>query len=112
MVCTGLKKTSRRDGIPDRPILQVGERRIVFAYALIALGLNFVAWFVPTIVAGAVATSFIGLCLGESVVFTRMHTTSDPDRPGPMFPIMLSVARHSIPHEIAGGSVAWIQRYA
>jgi hypothetical protein len=34
------------------------------------------------------------------------------DRSGPMFPIMLSVARHSIPHEIASGSVAWIQRYA
>ncbi|KAG7532060.1 hypothetical protein FFLO_03868 [Filobasidium floriforme] len=72
---------------------KVGERRIVFAYALIAIGLDLVAWFVPTLMAGAVATSFIGLCLG------------------PMFPIMLSVARHSIPHEIASGSVAWIQSF-
>lgn len=47
-------------------VLQVGERRIVFAYALIAIGLDLVAWFVPTLMAGAVATSFIGLCLGGS----------------------------------------------
>lgn len=43
---------------------KVGERRIVFAYALIAIGLDLVAWLVPTLMAGAVATSFIGLCLG------------------------------------------------
>jgi len=43
---------------------RLGERRAVFFYTIAALGLEFVVWFVPSLVGSAVAVSFVGLLLG------------------------------------------------
>ena len=44
---------------------RLGERRVVFGYTLVALGLEFVVWFVPDLVGTAVSVSIMGLCLGK-----------------------------------------------
>lgn len=46
------------------PTKRLGERRMVFVYALLCLGLELLFWLVPNIVAGAVAISLFGFFSG------------------------------------------------
>ncbi|KAF9455595.1 major facilitator superfamily domain-containing protein, partial [Collybia nuda] len=43
---------------------KIGERRVLFLYALLAIGLEFVVWFVPSLIGNAVAVSLVGVLLG------------------------------------------------
>ncbi|KAJ3551881.1 hypothetical protein NM688_g4454 [Phlebia brevispora] len=43
--------------------LLLGERRAVFVYILVAIGLEAVAWFVPDLVSTAVCTALVGLAI-------------------------------------------------
>lgn len=56
-----------------------GERNVVFLYIALALGLEFVVWFVKDLIGNAVAVSLVGFVLG------------------PFFPIAISVAGKLLP---------------
>ncbi|KAG8809398.1 hypothetical protein FRC17_003459 [Serendipita sp. 399] len=43
---------------------KVGERRVVFIYALLAIGLELVIWLVPSLIGNAVAVSIVGWIAG------------------------------------------------
>lgn len=88
----------------------MGEHRVLFIYAILAIGyvfylsfipsltrlrialvrLEFVVWFVPSVVGDAVAVSLVGIALG------------------PMYPITMNRAGHVIPQWMLTGSVGWI----
>lgn len=68
----------------------LGEQRALYLYAMIAVGLEFIIWFVPSLIGNAVAVSFIGIFLG------------------PMFPIAMNVAGRILPHHVVTGSIGWI----
>lgn len=46
------------------PTKRLGERRMIFIYALLCLGLELLFWLIPSIVAGAVAISIFGFFSG------------------------------------------------
>lgn len=46
------------------PTKRLGERRMIFVYALLCLGLELLFWLVPNIIAGAVAISLFGFFAG------------------------------------------------
>lgn len=69
---------------------KVGERRVLFIYAFLAIGLELVVWFVPSLVGGAVAVSVIGILLG------------------PMYPIAMNHAGRVLPRWLLTGSIGWI----
>ena len=52
---------------------QVGERRVLFIYALLAIGLELVVWLVPSLIGGAVSVSLIGVLLGPMYPITMNH---------------------------------------
>lgn len=53
--------------------LQVGEWRVLFIYALLAIGLELVVWFVPYLIGDAVSVSIIGVLLGPMYPITMNH---------------------------------------
>ncbi|KAG2008318.1 MFS transporter [Coprinopsis cinerea AmutBmut pab1-1] len=69
---------------------KVGERLVVYIYAILSLGLEFIVWFVPSLVGNAIAVSFIGLFLG------------------PMFPLAINHASRVLPRHILTSSIGWI----
>jgi len=61
------------------PARRIGEKTSVFVLIAAAAGLQFVVWFVPNIMAEAVAVAIVGLLLGPispcaTVVFSRLMT--------------------------------------
>ncbi|KAF8664609.1 hypothetical protein AX16_000708 [Volvariella volvacea WC 439] len=69
---------------------KVGERRVFFIYAVLAIGLEFIVWFVPSLIGSAIAVSFVGLLLG------------------PMYPLAMNHAGRVLPQWLLTGSVGWI----
>ncbi|KAG2008699.1 MFS transporter [Coprinopsis cinerea AmutBmut pab1-1] len=69
---------------------KVGERLVLYIYGIISLGLEFVVWFVPSLIGGAVAVSFIGLLMG------------------PMYPLAMNHASRVLPRRILTSSIGWI----
>ncbi|KAI6043917.1 major facilitator superfamily domain-containing protein, partial [Pisolithus marmoratus] len=69
---------------------KVGERRALFIYAFLAIGLELIVWFVPSLVGGAVAVSVIGILLG------------------PMYPIAMNHAGRVLPRWLLTVSIGWI----
>jgi len=69
---------------------KVGERRVMYIYALLAIVLELVVWFVPSLIGGAVSVSIIGLLLG------------------PMYPITMNQAVRVLPAWLLTGSIGWI----
>ena len=51
----------------------MGERLAVFVYLLCAIGLEFMAWFIPVFASTAVCTAFVGLAI--STFYTAAITT-------------------------------------
>lgn len=68
----------------------IGEHRIMYFYALAAIGLEITVWFVPSLVGNAVAVSFIGLVLG------------------PMYPILMNHSARILPRWLLTGSMGVI----
>lgn len=68
----------------------VGERNVFFIYAALAFGLDFVIWFVPSLVGNAVTVSIIGMLLG------------------PMYPIAMNQASRILPPWLLTGAIGWI----
>ncbi|KAG1876339.1 MFS general substrate transporter [Suillus subluteus] len=53
---------------------KVGERRVLFIYSILAIGLELVVWLVPSLIGGAVAVSIIGIFLGPMYPIAMNHT--------------------------------------
>ncbi|KZV63221.1 MFS general substrate transporter [Peniophora sp. CONT] len=68
----------------------IGERRAVLVYILLAIGLELVVWLVPTLIAGAVSVSFVGLLLG------------------PVYPIIMNESGRILPRALLTGCIGWI----
>ncbi|ETW78487.1 hypothetical protein HETIRDRAFT_460335 [Heterobasidion irregulare TC 32-1] len=69
---------------------KVGERRVIFIYVLLAIALELVVWFVPSLIGGAVAVSLVGVLLG------------------PIYPIVMNEAGRILPRWLLTGSIGWI----
>ncbi|PFH48891.1 hypothetical protein AMATHDRAFT_148904 [Amanita thiersii Skay4041] len=69
---------------------KLGESRAVLLYGIIALGLQFVVWFVPSIIGDAIAVAFIGFFLG------------------PMYPLAMNHCGRILPPWIITNSIGWI----
>ncbi|KAF9457967.1 major facilitator superfamily domain-containing protein, partial [Collybia nuda] len=69
---------------------KIGEHQVLFFYCLLAVGLELTIWFVPSIVGGAIAASFLGLFLA------------------PWYPIAMNEAARILPQWLLAGSMGWI----
>ncbi|KAJ7478671.1 major facilitator superfamily domain-containing protein [Mycena galericulata] len=69
---------------------KIGERRAVYLYGLIAIVLELVIWFVPSLVGGAISVSFVGLVMG------------------PIYPIAMNHAGRVFPPWLLTGSIGWM----
>ncbi|KAJ7108818.1 major facilitator superfamily domain-containing protein [Mycena epipterygia] len=69
---------------------KIGERRVVYLYGLIAIGLELIIWFVPSLVGGAISVSIVGLALG------------------PIYPIAMNHAGRVFPRWLVTGAIGWI----
>lgn len=89
------------------PHYQVGERRVLFVYSLLAIGwvdicleftsnclssgrLELIVWLVPSLIGNAVAVSIVGVLLG------------------PVYPIVMNEASRILPRWLLTGSIGWI----
>ncbi|KAG1745199.1 MFS general substrate transporter [Suillus lakei] len=68
----------------------VGERRVLFIYSILAIGLELIVWLVPSLIGGGVAISIIGVVLG------------------PMYPIAMNHTVRILPEWLVTGSIGWI----
>ncbi|KAJ6545331.1 major facilitator superfamily domain-containing protein [Mycena capillaripes] len=68
----------------------VGEKRVLYLYAALAIGLELIIWFVPSLIGGAVSVSLIGVFLG------------------PMYPIVMNHTGRIMPRWLLSGSIGWI----
>ncbi|EPS95638.1 hypothetical protein FOMPIDRAFT_1132010 [Fomitopsis schrenkii] len=68
----------------------VGERYVIFLYIFLTIGLEFIVWFVPSLIGGAVAVSFVGLFLG------------------PIYPIVMNHSGRILPPWLLTGCIGWI----
>ncbi|KAM5546104.1 hypothetical protein V8D89_000230 [Ganoderma adspersum] len=69
---------------------KIGERRILFIYAFLAILLEVTVWVVPSLVGNGIAVSFIGLLLG------------------PMFPILTKQSTGILPRWLLTGCLGYI----
>jgi len=69
---------------------KVGEKRVLYLYAALAICLELVVWFIPSLIGGAVAVSLIGVLLG------------------PIYPIIMNHAGRIVPRWLLSGSIGWI----
>nr|GAT48810.1 predicted protein [Mycena chlorophos] len=68
---------------------RLGERRVVFIYGVIAIGLELVIWLVHSLIGDAIAVSFVGLVMG------------------PLFPIAITHTTKVFPPWLVTGAVGW-----
>lgn len=69
---------------------KIGERRALFIYSFLCIGLQLVVWLVPSLVVGAIAISIIGILQG------------------PLYPIAMNHAGRILPRRLLTGSIGWI----
>ncbi|KAJ7927608.1 MFS general substrate transporter [Mycena leptocephala] len=69
---------------------KVGEHRVLYIYAALAISLELVVWFVPSLIGDAVTVSLIGVLLG------------------PIYPIVMNHAGRVVPRWLLSGSIGWI----
>ncbi|KAJ7211237.1 major facilitator superfamily domain-containing protein [Mycena pura] len=69
---------------------KIGERRILYMYSILAIGLELVVWLVPSLIGNAVAVSLVGVLLG------------------PIYPITMNHAGRIVPRWLLTGSIGWI----
>ncbi|KAJ7121116.1 major facilitator superfamily domain-containing protein [Mycena epipterygia] len=69
---------------------KIGERRVLYLYSILAIGLELVVWLVPSLIGDAVAVALVGLFLG------------------PIYPITMNHAGRVLPRWLLTGSIGWI----
>ncbi|KAE9405025.1 MFS general substrate transporter [Gymnopus androsaceus JB14] len=79
-------RPSRTDNVNKK----VGERKVVFFYMLLSIGLEITIWIVPSIIENAIAIACIGIFLG------------------PMYPIMVGHGAQILPTYLFTVCMGWI----
>ncbi|EMD35453.1 hypothetical protein CERSUDRAFT_116208 [Gelatoporia subvermispora B] len=69
---------------------KIGERRVMFLYAFLAIQLEVTIWLIPSLIENAVAVCFVGLLLG------------------PMYPILMNHSTAILPRRVLTGAVGYI----
>jgi len=69
---------------------KVGERRVIFIYTIVSIGLEVLVWFVPSLIGDAVAVALVGFVFG------------------PIYPIMMNETARLIAPWLLTGSIGWI----
>ena len=70
--------------------LWVGEKRVIFLYSALAIGLEISIWTAPSMIGNAVAFSLVGFLLG------------------PFFPVAISVLTKTLPKHLHAGGVGLV----
>ncbi|KAF7325452.1 MFS general substrate transporter [Mycena kentingensis (nom. inval.)] len=68
----------------------LGERRAMYIYSIISIGLELIIWFIPNLVVSGTAAALIGLFFG------------------PMYPIMINHTARILPPVLLTASIAWL----
>ncbi|KAI0332814.1 MFS general substrate transporter [Cubamyces sp. BRFM 1775] len=55
---------------------KIGERRVVFIYCLLVIGLEVTVWRIPSLIENAIAVSLVGLLLGPMFPILINHSTT------------------------------------
>ncbi|KAG9126758.1 hypothetical protein FRC07_002093 [Ceratobasidium sp. 392] len=79
---------------------KIGERRVIYLYSVLAIGLELVVWRVPNIIGNGVAVSLVGLILADHIRST-----------GPFYPIAMNITGKIVPRWILTGSIGWIASF-
>ncbi|PFH48670.1 hypothetical protein AMATHDRAFT_64868 [Amanita thiersii Skay4041] len=69
---------------------KVGNRRVMYIYALLAIGLEIVIWFTPSLIGNAIAVAIVGMLLG------------------PMYPIAMIHSGKVLPQWLLTSSIGWV----
>ncbi|KAJ3731003.1 major facilitator superfamily domain-containing protein [Lentinula guzmanii] len=69
---------------------KIGERRVLYIYSALAIGLEVVIWLVPSLIGDGVAIAIVGMLLG------------------PMYPITMNHTGRVLPRWLLTGSIGWI----
>jgi fucose permease len=69
---------------------KIGERLVLFIYAVLAIIFELIIWFVPSLIGDAVAVCVVGVLLG------------------PMYPIAINHCRRVVPRWLLTGAIGWI----
>ncbi|KAJ7267042.1 major facilitator superfamily domain-containing protein [Mycena haematopus] len=69
---------------------KIGERRVLYLYSALAIGMELVVWLVPSLIGDAVAVSIVGVLLG------------------PIYPITMNYTGRVLPRWLLTGSIGWI----
>ncbi|KAJ7753374.1 major facilitator superfamily domain-containing protein, partial [Mycena maculata] len=69
---------------------KIGEHRVLYLYVSLAIGLELIVWFVPSLTGSAVAVSLIGVFLGS------------------VYPIVMNRVGKVVPRWLLSGSIGWI----
>ncbi|KAF8877279.1 MFS general substrate transporter [Infundibulicybe gibba] len=72
---------------------KIGERRAIYLYSFLAIGLELIVWFVPSLIGDAVAVSIVGMLLG------------------PIFPVAMNHAAKVLPRWLLTGAIGWISGF-
>ncbi|KAA1477464.1 MFS general substrate transporter [Dentipellis sp. KUC8613] len=72
---------------------KLGHRVAVFTYTALAMVLELIIWFVPSLISGAVAVSLVGVLLG------------------PIYPIAMSETGRILPNSLLTESIGWITAF-
>ncbi|KAF8877278.1 major facilitator superfamily domain-containing protein [Infundibulicybe gibba] len=72
---------------------KIGERRAIYLYSFLAIGLELVVWLVPSLVGDAVAVSIVGMLLG------------------PIFPVAMNHTAKVLPRWLLTGAIGWISGF-
>ncbi|EUC57321.1 MFS general substrate transporter [Rhizoctonia solani AG-3 Rhs1AP] len=70
---------------------KVGERRVVYAYLLLAIGLEMTVWMLPNLIGNATAFALVGVFMGQ-----------------PMYPISMNILGVIVPKWLLTGSMGWV----
>ncbi|QRW04844.1 major facilitator superfamily transporter [Ceratobasidium sp. AG-Ba] len=92
---------------------KVGERRVIYLYSILAIGLELVVWLVPNIIGNGVAVSLIGLLLGRSqgMFYDKPARIRLILEHRPFYPIAMNVTGEIVPKWILTGSIGWIASF-
>ncbi|CAE6464179.1 unnamed protein product [Rhizoctonia solani] len=102
---------------------KLGERRAVYLYSFLIIGLEFVVWFTPSLILNAVAISMVGLLLGRyfsdgsaifANIFCRSILSNSHEPVGWFHTCMASAFRWNDTltpdkiHRLLTGAISWI----
>jgi len=69
---------------------KIGEKRVIYLYAIVAIALELTIWLIPSLYENAVAVAFVGVALG------------------PFYPIVMNTASVLLPRRVLTAAIGWI----